>query len=67
MIVGTEKVLYSWCFYFYKFIKYIIYFKHILKYGWVGSSLVGWQVFCTPLSHMEYEGVQNVKIRNMEF
>ena len=65
MIVGTEKVLYNW--FFFLIIKYIIYFKHILKYGWVGSGLVGLQVFYTPLSHMEYEGVQNVKIRNMEF
>ena len=38
MIVGTEEVLY-W--FIYLFIKYIIYFKHILKYGWVGSGLVG--------------------------
>ena len=40
MIVGTEKVLYSW-FLKKKIIKYIIYFKYILKYGWVGSSLTG--------------------------
>ena len=66
MIVGTEEVLYNW-FFLKKIIKYIIYFKHILKYGWVGSGLVGLQVFYTPLSHMEYEGVQNVKIRNIEF
>ena len=26
-------------FFFFKFIKYIIYFKHILKYEWVGSGL----------------------------
>ena len=39
MIVGTEEVLYS-PFFFFKFIKYIIYFKHILKYGWVGLGLV---------------------------
>ena len=37
MIVGTEEVLYNWFFFN---IKYIIYFKHILKYGWVGSGLV---------------------------
>ena len=37
MIVGTKEVFYG-CF-LKKFIKYIIYFKHILKYGWVGSGL----------------------------
>ena len=40
MIVGIEEVLYSW-FLKKKIIKYIIYFKHILKYGWVGSGLAG--------------------------
>ena len=39
MIVGIEKVLYS-CFFYKKFIKYIIYFKHILKYRWIVSSQV---------------------------
>ena len=42
MIVGTEKVLYSWFFFlflFFKFIKYIIYFKYILKYKCVRSGL----------------------------
>ena len=38
MIVGIEEVLCN-CFFFFKFIKYIIYFKHILKYGLVGSDL----------------------------
>ena len=42
MIVGTEEVLY-W--FIYLFIKYIIYFKHILKYGWVGSGLAGLQFY----------------------
>ena len=27
--------------FFKKIIKYIIYFKHILKYGWVRSDLAG--------------------------
>ena len=40
MIVGTKEVLYSW-FLKKKIIIYIIYFKHILKYGWVGSGLAG--------------------------
>ena len=40
MIVGTEEVLYI---FLKKFIKYIIYFKHILKYRWVGSDLI-WRV-----------------------
>ena len=41
MIVGTEEVLYSWLFFKKKIMKYIIYFKHILKYGWIESGLAG--------------------------
>ena len=41
MIVRTKEVLYSW--FFFLIIKYIIYFKHILKYGRVGSGRV-WHV-----------------------
>ena len=40
MIVGTKEVFYSW-FFLKKNIKYIIYFKHILKYRWVRSGLAG--------------------------
>ena len=39
MIVGTKEVLYSWVFFIKKIIKYTIYFKHILKYEWVGLGL----------------------------
>ena len=41
MIVETEEVLYNYFFFYFKFIKYIIYFKYILKYGWVGLGLAG--------------------------
>ena len=49
MIVGTRR-----CFtagFFKNFIKYIIYFKHILKYRWVGSGRV-WCV-CNFMTHIQ--------------